>query len=344
MIREVQILLLLFIFFCDLTSAIQNGQIFRSAAAGLYESVRPYQYSNLEGYCGCIDHHLAKGILDLKKGQSEDVICTHSLDLGLSVQKVLLDQEGVNFGDALLCTYKELKRIEKTKGCYALFNDGSSPWKISTISEISNNPASLCPPLQGTGSPTMVLGGFTMHRIKGDNINPSIDTKNKIAAIPLRAGSKVLDTCCGLGYTAIAAAKKVQDNNGSVLTIEYDDASLEMCTYNPYSQGLFDGTLPITALHGDSCEIIKDIQNAVFDFIIHDPPALAICSADLYGTQYYKELRRVLKPSGKMFHYIGSPSSKESGRLYSGITKRLLEAGFEYIQKEESAYGLVASL
>ena len=44
-----------------------------------------------------------------------------------------------------------------------------------------------------------------------------------------------------------------------------------------------------------------------------------------------------------LFHYIGSPDSKESGRLYKGIMNRLQEAGFVNIKKASKAYGLVAS-
>ena len=39
----------------------------------------------------------------------------------------------------------------------------------------------------------------------------------------------------------------------------------------------------------------------------------------------------------------GNPNSKESGRLYSGITARLMEAGFANVKKVERAFGLVAT-
>lgn len=38
-----------------------------------------------------------------------------------------------------------------------------------------------------------------MHRIAGDNVNPMMDTMNKIAAINITPHSKILDTCMGLG-------------------------------------------------------------------------------------------------------------------------------------------------
>ena len=81
----------------------------------------------------------------------------------------------------------------------------------------------------------MVLGGFTMHRIAGDGMNPTVDTAAKISAVSsaLFPGASVLDTCCGLGYTAIGAAEKV-GGNGRVVSIELDEASLEVSA--PHSE------------------------------------------------------------------------------------------------------------
>ena len=169
----------------------------------------------------------------------------------------------------------------------------------------------------------------------------------------------MLDTCMGLGYTAIGAAKLV-GHEGKVITIEYDKASLEIASYNPWSQGLFDQILPIeilegnertlpifirftfTLIPGDACQIIKSFASQSFSCIIHDPPARALCRTDLYGLLFYKELRRVLRHGGQLFHYIGSPDSKESGRLYSGITSRLREAGFSRVKRAPKAFGLIA--
>ena len=68
-----------------------------------------------------------------------------------------------------------------------------------------------------------------------------------------------------------------------------------------------------------------------------------MCESDLYGLAFYRELYRVLrKPSGCLFHYIGNPASKESGRLYKGIVSRLKEAGFRKVDMAEEAFGLVA--
>jgi len=61
-------------------------------------------------------------------------------------------------------------------------------------------------------APTLLLGGFTMHRISGENVNPYVDTEAKLASINpsyFHGDSKVLDTCMGLGYTCIGAARRI---------------------------------------------------------------------------------------------------------------------------------------
>jgi predicted methyltransferase len=270
-----------------------------------------------------------------------------SINLGKSRDKLFIGTEGLHDNNkVLLATFDELQQIEKKGGCHAVYNDGTAAWRINTLSGNTNNPASLCPPLESTGPPTMVLGGFTMHRIKGENMNPQVDTKAKIRGSRLFTSATVLDTCCGLGYTAIEAAAKAKE--GLVVTIEYDDASVEMCAHNPYSQALFtseNGHNNLVGLKGDSCQVIKHMHDNVFDVIIHDPPARALCAtSDMYGLNFYKDLYRVLKEgTGHLFHYIGSPNSKESGRLYGGIKQRLQEAGFTNVQKYEDAFGLIAT-
>ena len=67
---------------------------------------------------------------------------------------------GYSQADPLLATWEEISEIaEKEKqSCFALYDDGSQPWKISTLSKKTGNPASLCAPLERTGAPTLVLG------------------------------------------------------------------------------------------------------------------------------------------------------------------------------------------
>lgn len=299
-------------------------------------------------WSGCISHHEAKIIISHKdrvqsSSSSSSVQITTSIDLSKTKQDVTINADGLSLDNKLLATWDELENIanDKKQGCYSLFDDGSKPYRISTLSATTGTPCALLPPLKNGGAPSINLGGFTMHRIAGDNMNPTVDTLAKISSVPMFAGAKVLDTCCGLGYTAISAAEKV-GSKGHVTTIEYDEASIEMCAHNPWSQKLFDGSLNIDILHGDACKLIQNFPTASFHAIIHDPPARALCKSDLYGLQFYSELQRVLKPGGLIYHYIGNPSSQESGRLYRGIKNRMEEAGFINVAKVERAFGVIA--
>ena len=181
-----------------------------------------------------------------------------------------------------------------------------------------------------------------MHRLTGDNVNPGMDTVQKVKAANVRKGSSTLDTCMGLVCASIGAAKAV-GSEGSVTTIEYDDASVVMCAHNPHSKGLCDGNHPIRALRGNSCGIIKHFDDESFDYVIHDPPARALTKTDLYGLEFYIELCRVLKSSGALYHYIGNRQSKESGRLCNGIKSRLLDAGFKSTSNVDVTFGMVAN-
>lgn len=285
-----------------------------------------------------------------------------SIDLGKSQRGIYLDATGISLDSSCethLATWAEISDIAtKKNACYSLYDDGSKPWQINTISKKTGSPAALCAPLTVTNAmrPTLVLGGFTMHRIAGENVSPSIDTIAKVDSLPCQAFNpqcKVLDTCMGLGYTAIEAATRISEAgrggsglsaNGKVTTIEHDDASLEMSSFNPWSQAMFDGSLPIEILQGDTCEIVKHFKTGSFDVVIHDPPARALCKTDLYGRVFYQDLHRILKQgSGQLFHYIGNPTSKESGRLYKGIISRLQETGFVDVKIVDEAFGLVAT-
>ena len=109
-----------------------------------------------------------------------------------------------------------------------------------------------------------------------------------------------------------------------------------MCAHNPWSAELFapatPARAPIDVLRGDASDAVRALADGAFSCVIHDPPARALCKeGDLYGARFYGELRRVLKPGGTLFHYVGNPESKEGGRLFGGVRERLAQAGFASI-------------
>lgn len=222
-------------------------------------------------------------------------------------------------------------------GAYECFLDGeSSPSKIAGISETTKRTASLHPCVPGK-PPTMILGGFGMHRLK--DTDPSADTQEKISAVgKSRFRGEVLDICTGLGYTAIAAAEI--GSVKSVTTIELDPIVVSIQRRNPWSENLFLSP-KIRRLQGDATVVLKSLPENHYSVIIHDPPAQAM-GGELYSQDFYFQMRRVCTPNATLFHYVGDPSSQESGRLYRGIMNRLQEAGFTDIRKEYGAYGITA--
>jgi predicted methyltransferase len=172
-----------------------------------------------------------------------------------------------------------------------------------------------------------------MHRFKG--VDPHRDTLLKIKAIVPVVG-QVLDTATGLGYTAIEAAKTAEQ----VTTVEIEPAALEVARLNPWSQRLFDNPR-ITQIVGDVYEEIETFEDGAFDCIIHDPPAFNL-AGDLYAGAFYRELFRVLRRKGRLFHYIGDLESKSGRTVAKGAVRRLQEAGFSRVVRRPEAFGLVA--
>lgn len=320
------------------------------------------QQSGWLDWRGCISHHEAADWLRLRRPglahPEQRIAAEASLDLGRSRSPLLLGYDGVYafessyhnseqqtitrkdvLSESLIATWEEISAIASDPHhCYALYGDGSKPWKVSTVSSSTRFPALLLPSPAAGSSPTMVLGGFTMHRIAGEGMNPTVDTAAKLSAVRIRPGDHVLDTCMGLGYTAIGAAKL----GGLVTSFEHDHASVEMAAHNPWSAPLFDGSLAITAEVQGVHTAIATLLDRSFDVVLHDPPARAICKTDLYGEVFYRQLRRVLKPGGQLYHYIGNPRSKESGSLYKGVKQRLLRSGFAVVEDAEDAFGVTA--
>ncbi len=185
----------------------------------------------------------------------------------------------------------------------------------------------------GDGTPaTLEIDGVHMHRVEG--IDPWRDTLSKIRAARVHRGDIVLDTCTGLGYTAIASllrgAKRVD-------TFEVDEGVLWAAERNPHSQ-LLDSPR-ITIIHGDVVAGIERLPDNEYTVIIHDPPRFSRTTGDLYSLGLYTHLYRVLKPGGRLYHYTGRP---HGGRVLQGIARRLWQVGFTSVRWVEEAQGFVA--
>lgn len=252
-----------------------------------------------------------------------------SLDLGLTAVAVGLDADGIALPDGQNLAWHHVEEMDDSeRGCFVI--KGEEPSKIQVFSETGNRLYSLMPT---DGAPTMLVSGIPMHRFKG--IDPHHDTFLKIKTIAPVTG-RVLDTATGLGYTAIEAAKMAEE----VTTVEIEPAALEVARLNPWSRRLFDNPR-ITQIVGDVYDEIATFDDEVFDRVIHDPPAFNL-AGDLYAGSFYRELYRVLRRKGRLFHYIGDLESRSGRTVSKGAIRRLQEAGFSRVVRHPEAFGLVA--
>jgi uncharacterized protein len=253
-----------------------------------------------------------------------------SLDLNLSTSEVGLLPDGPRLPDGQHLTWAQIETINDDElNCY-LVDEGEIE-KIRFFSETTDRYYSLMPT---AAAPTMLISGIPMHRIK--DTDPHRDTLSKIKAIAPLSG-EVLDTTMGLGYTAIEAAKATAVRH--VTTIELDPTVTEICRRNPWSQALFDESR-ITRLIGHAWDVVEEMENGRFARILHDPPAFSL-GGDLYAGEFYRELYRVLRENGRLFHYIGDPNSKSGRNTTKGVVRRLQEAGFR-VKPYPQAFGVVA--
>lgn len=257
-----------------------------------------------------------------------------SLDLGRSEVELALAPAGVVLPTGQILAWEVLEGIAGAMAghlggrCFVVRRGGVE--EIQVFSEATGRRYSL---VATDGAPTMLVSGVQMHRTKG--IDPWADTLRKVKAAAPVVG-RVLDTATGLGYTAIAAARTA----GEVVTVELDPAALEVARLNPWSRRLFEDP-KIRQLVGDSYDVVQTFADRRFDCIIHDPPLFSL-AGQLYAGEFYRQLYRVLRPGGRVGHYIGNPDSASGQRVTKGVVRRLLEAGFKRVVRRPEAFGVVA--
>lgn len=277
-------------------------------------------------------HYQIKPLLEFDRQEPQRVRL--SIDLGRGSADLLVDSAGLHLPADLVVPWADLEKIAADEnGVYRIFplEDGYELQKVRLYSELTERAYSLFPTLT---APTMLVSGITMHRIV--DCDPWEDTYNKITALGQPPTGRVLDTCMGLGYTAIQAAVTAEH----VDTIELDPTVVEMCRLNPWSEGLFSAE-NITRHIGHAWDVIEEMADNSFQVIIHDPPMFGM-AGELYSTDFYKELYRVLRRGGPLFHYIGNPKSRSGGRVTKGVIRRLKEAGFKRVTPRPQAFGVLA--
>ncbi len=274
-----------------------------------------------------LSHYQAQPVLDAHRKCNASVLV--SLDLGMSCSQLDIAPEGLSLPDGDILGWHELEEIAKSSSaCFVVENGTLRP--IQYYSDLTDRIYTLYPT---HGAPTMLISGIPMHRIK--DTDPHADTLEKVRTVKPIVG-QVLDTATGLGYTAIEAARNAEQ----VTTLELDPAALSVCRLNPWSCDLFDNP-KIKQLMGDSFDLVAKMDSERFTRVIHDPPAFSL-AGDLYSSDFYHELYRVMRNRSRIFHYIGDPESKSGRSITAGVIRRLEQVGFRQVVRAPRAFGVVA--
>lgn len=254
-----------------------------------------------------------------------------SLDLGRSQAELELNGAAIRFPDGQQLPVSALETVESNpESIYAVLED--SVEKLTWFSEETGKVYTL---RATSGWPALEISGILMQRIK--DTDPERDAASKVRAIqPVRG--RVLETCFGLGYSALHSARDAD----AVVVYEVDPNVVDMARLNPYSAPVFEPGSRIEVRQGDVALGIRDLPDASFDAILHDPPTLAI-AGELYSDAFYRELLRVLRPGGRLFHYTGDPGSRHRRQDLPGrVAERLSGVGFVAVRREPAALGVSA--
>lgn len=249
-----------------------------------------------------------------------------SLDLGLSEVSVVLGDGHVVLPDGSAVGFPDLRRVADRENTVFFSEDG-------TLYMVAISDGYFYKLVPTEGAPTLEVDGIRMHRTKGTK--PDADAKEKVEALGIRRG-RVLDTCTGLGYTAQAALERGAD---LVVSIELKPEVLRIAEMNPWSRGVFED-MRVHLLLGDAYNILDALPLGFYDYVIHDPPRLAL-AGHLYSQEVYAKIFRTLRRGGRLFHYTGEPGSRRRRvDLRRGVMRRLRQAGFEDIIYHEDIRGV----
>lgn len=253
-----------------------------------------------------------------------------SLDLGKTETTASLREGCVHLSCEAHISLDDLRMIAKCENAVFAVREGAVE-KVIRYSSATRRTYKLRPTADW---PALEISGISMHRTKGTTPKKDAEAKLRLVS-PVRGA--VLDTCMGLGYTAILAAATAD----AVTTIEMDENVLEMARLNPYSQPLFQEP-KIKLIHADATDVIPGFPAATFDLVNHDPPTLSI-AGELYSDVFYEQLLRVLKPGGKLLHYTGAPGSRNRRMdLNASVTRRLRKVGFAEVRNDSETSCVVA--
>ncbi len=255
-----------------------------------------------------------------------------SFDLGVTYDEYEVIRKGsVACVEGVFCMpVPVLKRAARRRGrVYELVQEGNR-FFLRHVAIRDRHFYQLVQPERGKPT-TLEIDGIHMHRVKG--VDPYTDARMKVEALGVKRGDAVWDTCGGLGYTTIFLLR----SGAQVLTTEKDPNVLRLARINPWSQEMWRADVR----NADAFHFVKKIPDKSFDKILHDPPRFAL-AGELYSLEFYRELYRVLRPGGVLYHYTGSPGRKRGKDIQRGVMRRLFQAGFRYLRREKKTEGVIA--
>ncbi len=266
-----------------------------------------------------------KAIKAMEQGKSSVVI---TLDLNRSDQVVKISGNRLQVEAGITLTRDQLDIIAQTKGkVFWLKDSGPRPLEVRQ--------GRYCKLVPTRTAPILEIDGIKMHRSK--DIDPLEDARLK-AELTIKGKDLVLDTCGGLGYSALGALKAGAEK---VVSAEKNPGVILIRNLNPW---LTDNPLSqkIHLVNKDVFRYIQELDDGSIDVILHDPPRFSSATGDLYGKAFYNQLFRVLKTNGRLFHYTGSPKRiKQGTRFVANVQKRLERTGFCGLEFNQTLQGVL---
>jgi len=276
-----------------------------------------------------------------------------SLDLNLSRDRFAIRGDCLVLDKAWEIDIKDLEPVASSRQkVFVLSREGLSPIEVRADGYYKLVPTDTVP--------TLEINGIKMHRSK--DIDPFVDAREKTKLV-VRLNDHVLDTCGGLGYSAVfalkAGAKRVVSTEKSrpVIQIRHQNPWLPAKGNHQMESIRTDSTrvgspqmdqsridpIHIDWVNADITHYIRTLPDLSFDAVIHDPPRFTSATGELYGKQFYTQLFRVMKPSSRLFHYTGSPKKiNHQDRFIKNAIKRLEQVGFSKVVFNERLQGIHA--
>jgi predicted methyltransferase len=238
-----------------------------------------------------------------------------SLDLGRHVVEITSELDGVP--------------LEEVKGDFIYAWDGKELWKLAVFDKHLYRLRMM------NGKPILEIDGLRMHLVK--EFKDIFDySREVVSRLKIKQDDTVLDTCMGLGYTAMEAAEKAD----RVTTIELNMAVVALAKWNPWSRELFEKKR-MRIEEGKNCvDFVKECRDSSFSVIIHDPPRFSI-AGELYSKEFYAGLFRIGKKNARLFHYVGS-LCKGKRDIAHEVEGRLEESGWSVVKRNKKLQGIFA--